>query len=385
MKTTHLCWRRAFVCAIWAILVTTGCQKAEVNFSINGRDDTLPITEMPTDPNDTQHVISVMANDSVVFKDISQPANKVKSRQWDFNGDGVSDYEGESATLVLEPGFYKVVLCINGTSQCIARCLYVAPLPEPDTTKVEMTVDTLPAPEPEPKPEPVSEKPKKEPKKPRVTQTPAPKPPAPKPPRPDPAPEKPATVVTPKPEKPKPTPAPIKPTAPVDKSAVVTKPATDSPGSGGTPPPPPPRQPGTVGLPLSGHTDGNECLDYKQASFSVTLQSKKWASLQSFRVFTDGCGGVKVSVSGGDLNEQITRSLVKGRNQIGIGDEDILLEPGITYTLTCTAFAPYGGCSDSKTPHFEDATDCGGASAQHAALTLNQSGKLFIYDLKFLY
>lgn len=67
MKTTHLCWRRAFVCAIWAILVTTGCQKAEVNFSINGRDDTLPITEMPTDPNDTQHVISVMATDSVAF------------------------------------------------------------------------------------------------------------------------------------------------------------------------------------------------------------------------------------------------------------------------------------------------------------------------------
>ena len=151
-------------------------------------------------------------------------------------------------------------------------------------------------------------------------------------------------------------------------------------------PPPPPNLStyGLAGIPLNQYS--SDCITALRGSFSVTLTPVQDVEARSFKVYTDDCGGVKVALTGPQLNENFRATLNKGRTLIDFADSDARLKAGNTYTLTCTPISGYGGCSSSKAPAFHDLRNCSDVSSASApALKLNDKGNLVLFDLKFVH
>lgn len=124
------------------------------------------------------------------------------------------------------------------------------------------------------------------------------------------------------------------------------------------PAPPPPPTSNMTGANVSARPKDLSCADYKP-SFSVKLKPVKDVELSSFKVVSDGCGGLKISLNGGDINDNITVGLNSGTSQVSLGGlDDTKLEAGKTYTLSGSTIAKYGGCPSDKPPKLEDAMDC---------------------------
>jgi hypothetical protein len=177
--------------------------------------------------------------------------------------------------------------------------------------------------------------------------------------------------------------------APAPPEPVITTPPPDPT------PPPPPRPPSPppfankldkVGAPLKESSSTSSCAKTAGNSFTATLRANRAIELGSFFVYADQCGGIEVSLSGKGVSTSFKTALVQGYSQIAL-DAHIQqrLTPG-TYTLKCTAFNNYAGCTASENPRFLDVKPCANVKPlTSSALRLDQQGKLIVHEFKFIY
>jgi hypothetical protein len=150
------------------------------------------------------------------------------------------------------------------------------------------------------------------------------------------------------------------------------------------PPAPLPGAPVIIGVASGTRPGGTACVTASRSDFSVQLKPTKEVELLSFKTYTNECGGMKILLKGPDLDETFTVALNAGQTQVSFGAIEARLKPGSTYTLTCNAFANYGGCPSKVVPKFENVNDCPGVKeATNPYLGLDQRGNLIVNDLKF--
>lgn len=141
---------------------------------------------------------------------------------------------------------------------------------------------------------------------------------------------------------------------------------------------------GRAGVPVSKHDVFKSCIDASKTTFTATLKATSDVDLVSFVVYATDCGGMDLKITGPDLKESTSYAVSKGKNQIPLGDLDLRLSEGVTYTLTCTGIAGYGSCSSTAVPRFENTGKCGNVSSEnHPNLVLNQKSTPHIFELKF--
>lgn len=347
----NYCPKLLFLLSISLLFSLSSCKKPVPNFSINGFKDvqSMPGNNFTGDLTNPQQIITVQVNEPVVLEDLSMPGDKVKHRNWDFDGDGIVDNDVENNRSVScqyeGAGLYKINLCINGAEICTGKWIHVVdPTPPPVDSSTLVVVEKTPEVQAPPPPV-ISPKPKTR----KSSSGPSPEP----------------FYV-----KPKPVESPI---IHEDKPAPVEAPKS-TPSNLRT-------NNASVGMALTSHAAG--CGVFQQNSFTASLTPSRNVLLSSFRLFSDGCGGVNVSLSGGDLDESFKAALVNGKNNIAF-DDDIELTAGVTYSLQCRAISNYAGCKEPNPPHFENASACGNAIS-NAILRLDSQGNSFIYELKFRY
>lgn len=111
--------------ALFFLLLQSGCSDyVEVDFWINGQKLQKREGE-PVAPSDTMGVYTSKPGDTIHFRDISEPSSRVKKRYWkDGSQQVITDVT--SFQMPFEaPGYYKIILCINGHTQCTTHWVYV--------------------------------------------------------------------------------------------------------------------------------------------------------------------------------------------------------------------------------------------------------------------
>jgi len=111
---------------ILILYLFTSCSgDVNVNFKLNGEDIEASLNE----PFEESKFLEIFTNDSILLTDHSIPLNKVKSRQWDVNGDGLFDKEYEDKEhfpiAFANEGIYSVKFCINESENCVRKWLKV--------------------------------------------------------------------------------------------------------------------------------------------------------------------------------------------------------------------------------------------------------------------
>lgn len=140
----------------------------------------------------------------------------------------------------------------------------------------------------------------------------------------------------------------------------------------------------TVGISGSQHNGfSKDCIAlYTKDQFEVLLLPNQKVELQSFKVFTNVCGGLKVTLEG-DGDEQSFKTILNaGGSTINFTPIDTELAAHQTYTLKLEPLGNYKSCNASSAPRFEKITDCKANSKNHAALKLQQNQNPILYDLK---
>lgn len=317
--------------ALLGLLITSlfSCKSDpdQINFTINGQSpQAFALSDAPPQSlDDPNQVVVLTPSDSViVVADATLPADKVKKRGWDFSSDGISDTSSTSFSLTLPgAGLYPIALTVNG-KKTIVKYVY---LPEPPAPIDSNALVVTPPPPPPPS-----------------KRTPPPSRPAPRP---------------------TPMPVPVKVAPP-------------------PPPPPPPAnaepegRPGVAAYPASGRSGA--CGEAGIQSATITIRPRQPIEMESFTVFSNACGRLDVSIQGGGLNEtQNGEPLNKGRTQVRI--DDVILQPGQTYTLTVKPRQGTGSCNTQ--PLLESAADCKLTPVSHPALDLVLSGAPVLFDFKF--
>ena len=166
------------------------------------------------------------------------------------------------------------------------------------------------------------------------------------------------------------------------------RPRSTAPAKPASPPPPPPapqfKSAAATAAAASQYT--KDCVDlYSRSTFSFNVRTKAQAvNLQSFKLYTNTCGRLIVTLSGPGLDEEFTASLNGGRSQISFGAIDPILRANSDYTISCKSTTG-GGCTETTPARFENATECALSSRPSPYLTLTEPDGKFIYDLKFLY
>lgn len=99
-------------------------EKATVDFILNEQNITAT-DEMPSDVNDSLHVLKVMVNDTIYVKDISE--GTIKSRKWDLDGDGQWNIVDERFFPITFPvsGLYKITLNVNDQEPYLSKWINV--------------------------------------------------------------------------------------------------------------------------------------------------------------------------------------------------------------------------------------------------------------------
>ncbi|MEM9834970.1 MAG: hypothetical protein AAF828_00625 [Bacteroidota bacterium] len=98
----------------------------KVNFFLNG-EDIQASDNQPRDPEVAAEVLKVFLGDSIYLVDFSEPATAVRSRSWDYNGDGKPDLQDAEKfkMIVTKSGFTKISLCINeDPADCVSKWIY---------------------------------------------------------------------------------------------------------------------------------------------------------------------------------------------------------------------------------------------------------------------
>lgn len=137
----------AFGMALLFMLSSCGSD-TKVNFLLNEQDFPRILTDSMPNDSDNVAVYQIYQGDTVVFKDVTEPLNAVDSRFWNLDGEEGWESRDEEFTEYVyhDLGLVTVVLCVNDTTNCVAKAIFVREAP-PDFTPE-------PAPRPEPKPEP---------------------------------------------------------------------------------------------------------------------------------------------------------------------------------------------------------------------------------------
>lgn len=238
---------------------------------------------------------------------------------------------------------------------------------------------TKPEPRPEPRP------------KPKATTPPAPAPkvmePEPEPkPAPPPAPK---PTPKPKPQEPRQTEVVAKPRPVATTTVTSSKPRIKVES---TPPPPPPAKPKLAAeLSRTGTTGGkltsfkNACGKFDKETGRITITVRKDIELRGFAMNTDGCGKVRITITGNGMNESVTQKLAGGPRAISLSHLGWRLNAGQEYTLTLTPIGDASMCGTIATPGFANATNCGIDERRTAEVSLGYAGDQVIYDFRYYY
>jgi len=124
---------------------------------------------------------------------------------------------------------------------------------------------------------------------------------------------------------------------------------------------------------------------YAQDKLKVLLLPNKRVELQSFKVYTNICGGLKVTLEGDGDSQSFRATLNDGGSNISFTPIDAELQANLSYTLIVEPLGNYRGCDASDPPRLEKITDCNFRSNNHAALKIDQNSNPIIHDLKIKY
>ncbi|MGK0363309.1 MAG: PKD repeat protein, partial [Saprospiraceae bacterium] len=152
------------------------------------------------------------------------------------------------------------------------------------------------------------------------------------------------------------------------------------------PPPPPAPTPGadadffcTSGNKAAGVGYADRCGDSQWTEqAAITLSPKRKLTLTKATVHAENSGRVQFKLTynqgGATQNETITRSVNSGKSEIYLEELDVVMNPGITYTLSVKSVG------DSKTK-LENIVDCGKSSTGNGDLGINYKGNQVLFDL----
>lgn len=166
---------------------------------------------------------------------------------------------------------------------------------------------------------------------------------------------------------------PVVTTPPVQKmtntnSNVGSAPADFFCGSGNKP----------TGIRYADRCEGSEWTQQASISFSA----KRFLTLTKATLHAENSGRVQFKLTynqgGSTQTETITRSVNSGKSEVYLEELEIVMVPGITYTLTVQS------TGDSK-PRLENISNCGIASTGNNDLTINYKGNQVLFDLKYCY
>ncbi len=143
----------------------------------------------------------------------------------------------------------------------------------------------------------------------------------------------------------------------------------------------------SVGIPTSQYnTFTKDCIAlYTQDKFEIVLLPNKRLELQSFKVYTNICGGLKITLDGDGNRQTFNAALNAGSSNISFTPIDAELRANSSYTLTLEPLGNYKSCNASSAPRFEKVTDCDARSTNHAAIKVEQTRNPILYDLKIQY
>ena len=149
-----------------------------------------------------------------------------------------------------------------------------------------------------------------------------------------------------------------------------------------------PVKPATVGMSSSKREAFSKtCIAlYTQDKFTITLLPNNDMELQSFKLYTNTCGGVKVTLEGDGETQSFKAALNAGRSTITFTPIDASLLANLSYTLTLEPLQGYhSSCSASAAPRLEKVTECDFTYSDHPSISVDQSQNPILYDLKIKY
>ncbi|MEP7321554.1 MAG: hypothetical protein ABI761_06530 [Saprospiraceae bacterium] len=129
------------------------------------------------------------------------------------------------------------------------------------------------------------------------------------------------------------------------------------------------------------------CGTLQVYDFTTTITPTRDVELLSFVVISDVCGGLTLTITGDGRTEKISRGLTagqSGQSVISLGDLDLRLKAGKTYTLKGSTLKDFAGCSNPNRPKLLNATSCGSPRAP-AEVKMNYSGNKVLFDIKYLF
>ena len=138
---------------------------------------------------------------------------------------------------------------------------------------------------------------------------------------------------------------------------------------------------------LNASTKASDCNTFSPAAFSISIRPSQDVELQSFIVFAEGCGGLKLTLSGGGQSQTVTKALVKGQSKISLSDVEFRMKAGTNYTLSGTSISNFGGCSGQSAPKLLSAGGCEGITRQSGSsrLNLDQGSAEVVFDINYRY
>ena len=135
---------RNSILGLIALLLSIGCENVNVNFTMNNQN--LPANEsVLTEAGDSILMLEYIVGDTILLVDDSRPLDKVKSRIWDVNGDGLIDKEYNNKDFFpivfseADKGLQKIRLCVNGSENCVTKWIFVKEDPFPETSVSRLT------------------------------------------------------------------------------------------------------------------------------------------------------------------------------------------------------------------------------------------------------
>lgn len=159
-----------------------------------------------------------------------------------------------------------------------------------------------------------------------------------------------------------------------------------------TAPPPPPPPPVTAGADadffcggsskISGVKYGDRCDGAAYTTQAVmSLAPTRKMQLTKTTLYSSNSGKAQFKLTyndGGDIrNETVTGALNKGKTEVYLEDLNVVLNPGINYTLTVSV--------KDGSAELQNIADCGVASQGNSELGINYKGKQVLFDLKYCY
>ncbi len=131
----------------------------------------------------------------------------------------------------------------------------------------------------------------------------------------------------------------------------------------------------------------NNCEAFGPTEFTVIISPMQEFELQSFIVYSNECGGLKLTLSGDGKSQSVIRAVVKGESKLSLGDAGFRMAMGKTYTLTGQTISDYGGCKGLSIPKLLTASKCSNLRKHKGSpwLTIDQGTAEVIFEIGYRY